>query len=144
MAAVNGQGTVNPARVPDDDVAEHFARALVWYARHERLNGRVVPTELLDVARYILAGSMRQHATNAGDERRADHAERMGNELLTKRETARALALSVRTVERLIASGELVAVRSGRSVRVRRTDLNAYIEARRASFRDSVDLKEGA
>lgn len=128
-------------KVPDDVLAEHFARALVWYVRHERTNGRAVPPDLLDVARYILAGSMRQDATNAGDERRADHAERMGNELLTKKETALALVVSVRTLERLIAAGDLVAVRSGRSVRIRRADLHDFIARRRGSFRDHIQEK---
>lgn len=127
--------------VPDDELAEHFARALIWYARHERTNGRLVPTDLLDVARYILAGSMRQDATNAGDERRSEEAGRMGNELLTKGEAARTLCLSVRTLERLIAAGEVVAVRSGRSVRVRRADLHDYIARRRSSFRDRLEEK---
>jgi len=126
---------------PDDELAEHFAKALLEYIRRERTNGRHVPIEVLDVAKYILEGSMRQDATNDGLQRRAAHAERMANELLTKRQAAVSLGVSVRSLERLVAAGELVVVRSGRSVRVRRGDLDAYINRKRATFRDAIEEK---
>jgi excisionase family DNA binding protein len=129
--------------ISDDELAEHFAKALLWYFRHERTNGRHVPIEVLDVAKYILEGSMRQDATNDGLARRSAHAERMDNELLTKTRAAKELLVSVRTVERLIGAGELVAIRSGRSVRIRRADLATYINQRRATFLDALERKEG-
>ena len=46
-------------------------------------------------------------------------------------EVAEILGLSTRTVRRLIARGELVACRLGRSVRVHPDDLAAYIDRRR-------------
>jgi excisionase family DNA binding protein len=51
---------------------------------------------------------------------------------LTLGEVARRLGISPRSLSRLIASGELPVLRlSARSVRISRTDLAAYIEARR-------------
>jgi excisionase family DNA binding protein len=48
--------------------------------------------------------------------------------LLRVREVAADLAVSIRTVWRLIASGELAAVRIGRSVRITRDSLSTFIE----------------
>jgi len=47
--------------------------------------------------------------------------------LLTASDIAKTLALSVRSVRRLIASGELPSVRLGRAVRVRQIDVDALI-----------------
>ena len=47
--------------------------------------------------------------------------------LLSVHDVAQALAVSERTVRRLIASGEFPIVRIGRSVRIRRLDLEALI-----------------
>jgi excisionase family DNA binding protein len=43
-------------------------------------------------------------------------------------EAAEALALGMRTVQRLIARGELPVIRTGRSVRVRVEDLERWVE----------------
>jgi len=51
--------------------------------------------------------------------------------LLTTRQAAERLAISLRTLERLAASGELRAVRFGRSVRIDSADLAAFIESRK-------------
>lgn len=128
--------------VSDRELAEHLARALVLYSRAERANGRQVPPELLDLARFVLSASVRQEATKLGEARRAAHDERMGSELVSKREAARSLGVSVRTLERLVAAGELSVVRVGRSVRVTRADLAAYVARRRTTFRDAVEVKE--
>lgn len=50
-------------------------------------------------------------------------------ELYTVKETADALHVSYRTVERWISAGELLPVRMGRSVRIRRADIAALIDA---------------
>ena len=47
--------------------------------------------------------------------------------LLSVDHVAKALAVSERTVRRIIASGELPIVRLGRSVRIRQLDLDALI-----------------
>ncbi|HEX9889632.1 MAG TPA: helix-turn-helix domain-containing protein [Nitriliruptorales bacterium] len=53
----------------------------------------------------------------------------MGTQLLTAAEVADELRVSTMTVYRLIRSGELSAVRVGRNYRVRRHDLDAYLDA---------------
>ncbi|MBK6300035.1 MAG: helix-turn-helix domain-containing protein [Actinomycetales bacterium] len=47
--------------------------------------------------------------------------------LMTKRETAALLGVSVRTVERLVTSGSLSPVQVSRSVRFLRADLDTYL-----------------
>ena len=47
--------------------------------------------------------------------------------LLSVSDVAEALAVSERTVRRMIASGEISIVRLGRSVRVRQLDIDALI-----------------
>ena len=49
------------------------------------------------------------------------------NELLNRDEAAAMLRVSVRTVDRLIESGELPAAKVGRSVRVARADVQALL-----------------
>ena len=53
--------------------------------------------------------------------------ERVREPLLSVDGVAKALQLSVRTVRRMIASGDLPIVRFGRAVRVRQLDLDAFI-----------------
>ncbi len=48
--------------------------------------------------------------------------------LLTRQDVAVRLALSVPTIDRLIGRHELKAVRIGRAIRVRVTDLDRFIE----------------
>ena len=48
-------------------------------------------------------------------------------DLLTKHDVAKRLGITVRTVERRIASGALCAVREGHTVKVRRADFESYI-----------------
>lgn len=51
-------------------------------------------------------------------------------ELLTAREVAEAMRVSTMTVYRLIKSGELPAIRVGKHLRIRRTEVDAYLDAR--------------
>lgn len=56
----------------------------------------------------------------------------MTGQMLTLKEVARELNIGLRTVERLVETGELPAYRlSPRVQRVRREDLEAYLESRR-------------
>ena len=57
--------------------------------------------------------------------------------LLTRREAARLLGVSVDTIAHLIQAGELRGVRIGKSVRVPRHELNALIERGRARTKDA-------
>jgi excisionase family DNA binding protein len=51
--------------------------------------------------------------------------------LLKRQSVAAALAVSIRTVDTLIANGSLKVVRLGKSVRVRQEDLEALLEGSR-------------
>lgn len=57
------------------------------------------------------------------------------NVLLTVRELADQAAVSVTLLRRLIARGDLVAVKVGRLVRVRLSDWRAYLDAHRMQKR---------
>lgn len=50
-------------------------------------------------------------------------------DLLTAGEVAEAMRVSTMTVYRLIRSGELGAIRVGRRFRIRRSDLDRYLDA---------------
>ena len=66
------------------------------------------------------------------DPKRSDVREtaRESDRFLTVTEVARALRVSNMTVYRLVNSGQIDAVRVGRSYRIRETDLRRYLEQR--------------
>jgi len=51
-------------------------------------------------------------------------------QLLTREDVAKRLQLSTRTIDRLVAAGQLKVVRLGTNVRVRAEDLEAFIAVR--------------
>ena len=51
------------------------------------------------------------------------------DEVLTKGEVAKYLKVSVMTVSRMINRGDLRAIKTGRLVRVRQSDLLAYLDS---------------
>ena len=67
----------------------------------------------------------------------------MGTQLLTVNEVADLFRVSSMTVYRLIRSGELPAVRVGRSYRVREDDLDAYLQAQVVDPQD-MDLPDAS
>lgn len=70
--------------------------------------------------------------------RRAMTDHNQHEELLTLQQVGEVLQVSRRTVERMIERGELTAIRIGpRLIRIRRADLNAYIQMCAASGDDS-------
>ena len=62
--------------------------------------------------------------------------------LLTRKEAADCLHQSVRKFDLLVASGDIAVVRIGRSVRVRQSAIEYFIEARES--RVKVKVKRGA
>lgn len=50
--------------------------------------------------------------------------------LLTRSEAAKALAISIRLFDSLVARGEIAVVRIGKSVRIRPSAINYFVEAR--------------
>ncbi len=61
------------------------------------------------------------------------------NELLTVAEIAGLLRVSTMTVYRLIRTGELPAVRVGRNYRVRRVDLDLYLQEKLVEPEQAAD-----
>lgn len=55
----------------------------------------------------------------------------MPEALLDKEEAAKVLNLSKGTISNLLARGELPYIKIGRSVRIKREDIEAYIEGQR-------------
>lgn len=53
------------------------------------------------------------------------------DELLTKEQLAKRLHLSVRSIERLVSSGELRALKIGRAIRFDPRDVEAYLDGLR-------------
>lgn len=122
----------------------HLAVALGRYAREMRRDGRVLPADVLALTEFFAdCAERRQDAPS--DALPAVPGEcgcMTEHPLLTKREAAAALRTSTRTVERLIASGALAAVKVEGSTRVRRVDLDAYVEGLSSTrFRDRVEEK---
>lgn len=129
----------------------HLARALARYVpeaeRVARQNGSTVPEELLKAAAFFEdCGTLRQGATPLDEPGDVEDRGAMTHPVLTKREAAASLRLSVRQVERLIAAGKLEAVKLEGSTRIRRDDLETYVRGLSSarSFRDSVTEKDTA
>lgn len=61
--------------------------------------------------------------------------------LLTREEAAEALCQSVRSIDYLIAAGELPAVRIGRSVRVRPSSIDYFVEARESRVKIKINRR---
>lgn len=128
-------------------VLSHAAVALARYAKERRTDGVEVPGELDALAELLLnAVRPRPDATRVP---LADDAAEAGvmfkSPLTTKAEAARALRRSVRTVERLIASGDLLAVQVMGATLIRRSDLDSYVAGLTpTTFRDKVGRKDGA
>ena len=127
------------------DFLAHLAVALGLYARRLRSEGLAVPPLVLEVAEW--AGDCarnRQTATVLDAFAARLDGPHMSPRLLTKADTAQVLGVSVRTLERLAATGALVPVRVEGSVRYRVTDVDAYVSGLGSSFRDDLDRKGAA
>jgi excisionase family DNA binding protein len=121
------------------EVARHLAMALTSHVRRLHRDGYPVPRELHSLANLLSQlASTRQDPPEAarGGERR--HYERVPDRLLvTKAEAAERLGVSVRTVERLAATGRLPQVHIERSARFRVKDLESYVD----SLTESVECE---
>lgn len=126
------------------------ARYIPEAQREARANGSTAPVELLAVAEFLAdCARARQDATPLEVSSGAVEAGAMTDGLLlTKRQAAAELAVSVRQLERLIADPgvSLSTVRAGGAVRIRRSDLEQYVAdlATRpgGTFRDDLTTKE--
>lgn len=103
-------------------------------AKDARLNGRTaapLPLGFVEIRdRFIAAARGCQDATSTPDWADLADAVYVTPRLFTITQTARALACSTRTTERLISAGRLPAVRvADNTVRVRAADLDVYVAA---------------
>ena len=138
------------ARRPADgrEVVGHVALALSRYLRESRGDGVWVPPEVESLARLLTDCARRRQEATAlapgGED--PDDGVMETTLLLTRREAAHVLRRSVRSVDRAIADGVLPAVKVEGSTRIRRADIEAYVDSLQSprSFRDSVEAKDSA
>jgi excisionase family DNA binding protein len=137
----------------DPTAAAFVVMAIRHYAPTHRANGCSVPADvnairevLLRSARVVVARPQRD---STGQEHlivdmpvEASHSVRMTAAMFDLDDVATDLRLSRRAVQRLIARGDLLAVHVGRSVRVRRVDLDAYIDSLGRGFRNRSISKD--
>lgn len=133
----------------------HVSIALARYAkevqREARANGSEVPRNLLALSEFVAdCVRPRQETTPRAESGESVDGSPMTNGLLlTKREAASELSCSVRTLERLVAGGQLRTVPVGGrgTVRIRRSDLEAYVASLAppsSSFLDAASRKDTA
>ena len=112
------------------EIVRHIAFALCGHVRRLRQEGQFVPSEVMERAAF-LSGlvSVRRDAPAAAKERPMLHDAAVPERLLvTKGEAAQRLCVSVRTIERLVATGRLRQVHVERWARFRIRDLEAYVD----------------
>ena len=112
-------------------VLTHLALAITRYARQLRNEGLPVPPTLDELAAFLTMYVRTRHAATgvAGEYGAPEDVPVMPRLLITKAEAAERLAVSVRTVERLIAGGRLPLVHVEAAARLRVADLEAYVDA---------------
>jgi hypothetical protein len=124
----------------------HLAIALSRYFKEVRREGVTPPPELLTLAEFFTdCARVRQDPTSLARSVEVEDGVAMSKHLmLTKREAAAELRISVRSLERILArlDSGLRAVQVEGGVRIRRADLDAYVAGLSGrSFRDQVEEK---
>lgn len=116
-----------PPRVPE--IVRHLTMALARHVRQLHLEGVAVPREVDDLTTFLVhLARGRQAPPAVAVKDVVDHDPIVsGRMLVTKNEAARRLGVSVRTVERLVAAGQLRQVQIERLARFRVGDLEAYV-----------------
>lgn len=130
-------------------LALHVATAVEVHARACRSNGVDLPPELVDVAKWAwnIARSDcgRLEASSLAKWVDRVHAAPMTPLLHTVVDAAKALALSPRQVQRLIATGAIPSVTVGTARRIRHEDLTAFVDSLAGySFRERIEAKVAA
>lgn len=125
------------------ELSPHIARALDVHLRWCRDNGIPVADGLVDVqkwAQVVARGLSSPLPLLAGDDAPVEPL------ILTLPQAAEALGCSVSKVKTLVKTGQLPVTDFGGVRRVRRSDLEAFVErlAGGTSFRDSVESKAPA
>jgi len=105
-------------------VLTHLALAITRYARQLRNEGLPVPPTLDELAAFLTMYVRTRHAATgvAGEYGAPEDVPVMPRLLITKAEAAERLAVSVRTVERLITAGRLPLVHVEGAARLRKPE----------------------
>lgn len=128
----------------------HLAIALSTHEKAARRSSLAVPAELLALRDIALSLATERQGATPLDVRSspADDEDMASKELmLTRRDAANLLRVSVRTVDRLVGAGSLRSVLVGGSRRIRRSDLDDYVQALTPPpqrLRDGITTKESA
>ena len=122
------------------ELSPHIAKALGVHVRWCDVNGIPVPDGLVEVqkwAQVVARGLSSPLPLLEGDDA---HVEPL---ILTLPQAAEVLGCSVSKVKTLIAAGQLPVIDFGGVRRVRRSDIEAFVErlAGGTSFRDSIESK---
>lgn len=117
------------------ELVEHLALAVTRHVRHLRQEGLQVPPSVDELgALLVRCAQTRPKATHVDHvwttwSRAAQDDPVTGRLLVSKAEAAELLGVSVRTVERLIAAGQLRLLHIERASRLRLADIEAYVES---------------
>ena len=112
-------------------VLTHLALAITRYVRQLRKEGLAVPSVIDELGAFLTMYVRTRHAATGvdGEYGAPEDVPVMPRLLITKAEAAERLAVSVRTVERLITAGRLPLVHVEGAARLRVADLEAYVDA---------------
>ena len=113
--------------VVEDGLMAHLALALDRYSRELRRAGGRAPLEV-EQFRATICDRLRQEATSLARVDEWLDGAAMQPALLTRAETARLLAVSERSVDRLVATGALRPVRLLGSSRFRVQDVSKFVD----------------
>jgi excisionase family DNA binding protein len=113
------------------EIVRHLTLALSGHVRQLKQKALPVPPEVEELAIFLVrVARIRQDPPTLADELGTAHYAHMPNRLLvTKGEAAERLGVSVRTIERLVATGRLPQVHVERLARLRVSDLEAYVNS---------------
>jgi excisionase family DNA binding protein len=116
-------------RVPN--VVCLLALALSGYVRRQRQEGQCAPPEIEELTAFLVhLARMRQDASLPASRPAVAHYAPVPERLLvTKGEAAERLGVSVRTIERLVATGRLRQVHVERLARFRVSDLETFVNS---------------
>jgi excisionase family DNA binding protein len=114
---------------PSSEDAAFIVHAIRELANTYRRNGATVPSGVMLLRAHLISGVTSGHAGSGNDDRgQTEERVSHGPPLLLKYGTAaQLLEVSVSTVKRLVKAGELHPVPIGGAARLRRTELENYI-----------------
>jgi len=131
--------------VPQDqsvpEALHHLAVALSGHVRRLHFQGVPVPRSVEELAVFLhrLVRSRQDPSILAMTAETSQYSRMPDQLLITKGEAAERLGVSVRTLERLVATGRLPQVHVERLARFRVKDLEVYVEGLETSAHDQGD-----